>query len=175
MTHRITLIAGDGIGPEVSEAVLRILKVAGLSIEWEPCEAGVVAFERYGTALPLDLLDSVRKNKVALKGPVTTPIGEGFTVRQRRASQGAGALRERPSGLVDRPASSRATRASTSSSCARTPKTCTPVSSTKSSPASSRASKSSRKWRQRGSAGSRSTTRGAINASASPRCTRPTS
>ena len=48
MTHRITLIAGDGIGPEVSEAVLRILKVAGVSIEWEPCEAGVVAFERTG-------------------------------------------------------------------------------------------------------------------------------
>ena len=79
MTHRITLIAGDGIGPEVSEAVLRILKVAGVSIEWEPCEAGVVAFERHGTALPLELLDSVRRNKVALKGPVTTPIGEGFT------------------------------------------------------------------------------------------------
>jgi len=79
MTHRITLIAGDGIGPEVSEAVLRILKVAGLSIEWDAYEAGVLAFERHGTALPLELLDSVRKNKVALKGPVTTPIGEGFT------------------------------------------------------------------------------------------------
>jgi isocitrate dehydrogenase (NAD+) len=79
MTHRITLIPGDGIGPEVSEAVLRILKVAGLAIEWEPCEAGVTAFERHGTALPLELLDSVRRNRVALKGPVTTPIGEGFT------------------------------------------------------------------------------------------------
>jgi isocitrate dehydrogenase (NAD+) len=53
--------------------------VAGVSIEWEPCEAGVIAFERHGTALPLELLDSVRRNKVALKGPVTTPIGEGFT------------------------------------------------------------------------------------------------
>jgi isocitrate dehydrogenase (NAD+) len=78
-THRITLIPGDGIGPEVSEAVLRMLKVAGLVIEWESCEAGVTAFERHGTALPLELLDSVRRNRVALKGPVTTPIGEGFT------------------------------------------------------------------------------------------------
>jgi isocitrate dehydrogenase (NAD+) len=78
-THRITLIPGDGIGPEVSEAVLRVLKVAGLTIEWESCEAGVTAFERHGTALPLELLDSVRRNRVALKGPVTTPIGEGFT------------------------------------------------------------------------------------------------
>jgi isocitrate dehydrogenase (NAD+) len=78
-THRITLIPGDGIGPEVSEAVLRMLKVAGLAIEWESCEAGVTAFERHGTALPLELLDSVRRNRVALKGPVTTPIGEGFT------------------------------------------------------------------------------------------------
>jgi isocitrate dehydrogenase (NAD+) len=79
MTHTITLIPGDGIGPEVTEAVLRIIKVAGVSVDWEPCEAGVLAFERYGTALPVELLDSVRRNKVALKGPVTTPIGEGFT------------------------------------------------------------------------------------------------
>ena len=79
MTHTITLIPGDGIGPEVTEAVLRIIKVAGVSIDWEPCEAGVLAFERHGTALPVELLDSVRRNRVALKGPVTTPIGEGFT------------------------------------------------------------------------------------------------
>jgi isocitrate dehydrogenase (NAD+) len=79
MTHHLTLIAGDGIGPEVTEAVLRILHTAGVSIEWEPQEAGVTAFERHGTALPIDLLDSVRRTKVALKGPVTTPIGEGFT------------------------------------------------------------------------------------------------
>jgi isocitrate dehydrogenase (NAD+) len=79
MTHTITLIPGDGIGPEVTEAVLRIIKIAGVSVDWEPCEAGVLALERYGTALPVELLDSVRRNKVALKGPVTTPIGEGFT------------------------------------------------------------------------------------------------
>jgi isocitrate dehydrogenase (NAD+) len=79
MTHTITLIPGDGIGPEVTEAVLRVLKVAGLSIEWEPQDAGVLALERHGTPLPVELLDSIRRNKVALKGPVTTPVGGGFT------------------------------------------------------------------------------------------------
>jgi isocitrate dehydrogenase (NAD+) len=78
-THTITLIPGDGIGPEVTEAVLRILVVAGLTIEWDRQEAGVVAFERHRTALPAELIDSVTRTKVALKGPVTTPIGEGFT------------------------------------------------------------------------------------------------
>jgi isocitrate dehydrogenase (NAD+) len=78
-THRVTLIAGDGIGPEVTEAVLRILKVAGVSIEWESHDAGVTALERHGSTLPVPLLDSIRANRVALKGPVTTPIGEGFT------------------------------------------------------------------------------------------------
>jgi isocitrate dehydrogenase (NAD+) len=79
MSHTITLIPGDGIGPEVTEAVLRILHVAGVSIDWDRQEAGIVAFERHKTALPVELLDSVRRTRVALKGPVTTPIGEGFT------------------------------------------------------------------------------------------------
>ena len=79
MSHTITLIPGDGIGPEVTEAVLRILHVAGVDIEWDRQEAGLVAFERHRTALPVELLDSVRRTRVALKGPVTTPIGEGFT------------------------------------------------------------------------------------------------
>jgi len=79
MTHTITLIPGDGIGPEVTEAVVRILKASGVSIDWESHIAGVVAFERTGHALPIELVDSIRRNKVALKGPVTTPIGEGFT------------------------------------------------------------------------------------------------
>jgi isocitrate dehydrogenase (NAD+) len=78
-SHTITLIPGDGIGPEVTEAVLRILTVAGLQIEWDRQDAGVVAFERHRTALPAELIDSVARTKVALKGPVTTPIGEGFT------------------------------------------------------------------------------------------------
>jgi isocitrate dehydrogenase (NAD+) len=79
MTHTITLIPGDGIGPEVTEAVVRILKASGVAIEWETHAAGIVAFERTGQALPVELIDSIRRNKVALKGPVTTPIGQGFT------------------------------------------------------------------------------------------------
>jgi isocitrate dehydrogenase (NAD+) len=79
MTHTITLIPGDGIGPEVTEAVVRILKVAGVSIEWEEHHAGLIAFERDGQTLPVALIDSIRRNKVALKGPVTTPIAQGFT------------------------------------------------------------------------------------------------
>ena len=79
MTHTITLIPGDGIGPEVTEAVVRILKASGVAIDWEPHVAGIAAFERTGQALPLELIDSIRRNKVALKGPVTTPIGTGFT------------------------------------------------------------------------------------------------
>src|SRR3954465_13416701 len=79
MTHKITLIPGDGIGPEVTEAVVRILKATGVSIDWETHVAGILAFERTGQALPVELIDSVRRNKVALKGPVTTPIGQGFT------------------------------------------------------------------------------------------------
>jgi len=79
MTHTITLIPGDGIGPEVTEAVVRILAASGVSIEWERHDAGVIAVERGGVPLPVELLESVRRNKVALKGPVTTPIGTGFT------------------------------------------------------------------------------------------------
>jgi isocitrate dehydrogenase (NAD+) len=79
MTHTITLIPGDGIGPEVTEAVLRIIAAAGVSIDWERHAAGVLAFERTGRALPVELIESIRRNKVALKGPVTTPIAEGFT------------------------------------------------------------------------------------------------
>jgi isocitrate dehydrogenase (NAD+) len=78
MSHRITLIPGDGIGPEVAEAVLRILKAAGVEVEWDRHDAGLRAFARHNTSLPKDLLDSVVRNRVALKGPVTTPIAEGF-------------------------------------------------------------------------------------------------
>ena len=79
MSHVITLIPGDGIGPEVTEAVLRIFLAAGLDIEWDRHDAGVIAFEKTGETLPAALLDSIKRNKVALKGPVTTPIGQGFT------------------------------------------------------------------------------------------------
>jgi isocitrate dehydrogenase (NAD+) len=77
--HRITLIPGDGIGPEITAAVVMILETAGLDVEWEPHVAGAVALEQRGSTLPPELLASIRANKVALKGPVTTPIGGGFT------------------------------------------------------------------------------------------------
>jgi isocitrate dehydrogenase (NAD+) len=77
--HTITLIPGDGIGPEVTGAVLKILDSAGLQVEWESHVAGVLALERHGSTLPEELLASIRRNKVALKGPVTTPVGGGFT------------------------------------------------------------------------------------------------
>jgi isocitrate dehydrogenase (NAD+) len=79
MSHVITLIPGDGIGPEVTEAVLRIIKAAAVDIEWERHDAGIMAFKRHKESMPASLLESIRRNKVALKGPVTTPIGEGFT------------------------------------------------------------------------------------------------
>jgi isocitrate dehydrogenase (NAD+) len=78
MTHPITLIPGDGIGPEVTEAVLAILKASGVLIDWDRHDAGLLAFERTGATLPPELMASIHRNKVALKGPVTTPIGEGF-------------------------------------------------------------------------------------------------
>jgi isocitrate dehydrogenase (NAD+) len=79
MKHAITLIPGDGIGPEVSAAVVRILTASGIEIEWDRHDAGVVALERHGTTLPHALLDSIERNAVGLKGPLTTPIGSGFT------------------------------------------------------------------------------------------------
>ena len=79
MAHTITLIPGDGIGPEVTDAVQKILRASGVAIEWEPQIAGITAVEKTGTPLPHEILDSIRRNKVALKGPVTTPVGEGFT------------------------------------------------------------------------------------------------
>jgi len=79
MSHSITLIPGDGIGPEVTQAVVRILKASGVDIEWDRHDAGVIAFKRVGQSLPVTLIDSIKRTKVALKGPVATPIAEGFT------------------------------------------------------------------------------------------------
>ncbi len=79
MIHTITLIPGDGIGPEVTRSVVTILDAAGVRVQWEEFSAGAAALDQHGTTLPEPLLESVRKNKAALKGPITTPIGEGFT------------------------------------------------------------------------------------------------
>lgn len=77
-THAITLLAGDGIGPEVTEAAVRVLHAAGVAIEWDRVEAGGEVIAKYGTAVPEPVLQSIRRNGVALKGPITTPVGEGF-------------------------------------------------------------------------------------------------
>jgi isocitrate dehydrogenase (NAD+) len=74
----ITLIPGDGIGPEVVDGVVRAINAAGVKIEWEKVNAGAQAFEKHGTALPENVIESVKRNGVALKGPVGTPVGEGF-------------------------------------------------------------------------------------------------
>ncbi|MDR1089398.1 MAG: isocitrate/isopropylmalate dehydrogenase family protein [Coriobacteriales bacterium] len=77
-THRITLIPGDGIGPEITTAMQSVLEAAGVDISWEKAEAGAHLMERLGTPLPEATIDSIRANKVAIKGPVTTPVGSGF-------------------------------------------------------------------------------------------------
>ncbi|HJQ31281.1 MAG TPA: isocitrate dehydrogenase (NAD(+)) [Pyrinomonadaceae bacterium] len=79
MTHTITLIPGDGIGPEVSSAVVRIIEATGVDIKWETHYAGAQALEKFGSTLPEELLESIKRNRVALKGPITTPVGKGFT------------------------------------------------------------------------------------------------
>ncbi len=78
MTYAITLIPGDGIGPEVTEAAKRVLEATGIKFNWDTVYAGAGVMEKYGTPLPDDMLQSIRKNRVALKGPLTTPIGTGF-------------------------------------------------------------------------------------------------
>jgi isocitrate dehydrogenase (NAD+) len=78
VTHKITLIPGDGIGPEVVKPTLKIIKAAGVKVEWDSHLAGADALKKHGTTIPKGLMDSFERNKVALKGPVTTPVGEGF-------------------------------------------------------------------------------------------------
>jgi len=76
--YPITLIPGDGTGPEISEATKKVLEATGVAIQWDIQEAGLDVFEKEGTPLPARVIDSIKKNKVAIKGPVTTPVGTGF-------------------------------------------------------------------------------------------------
>ncbi len=76
--YKVTLIPGDGIGPELVEIVKNVVKHTGVEIDWEEVEAGEVALEKYGNVLPDEVLNSIKRNKVGLKGPITTPIGSGF-------------------------------------------------------------------------------------------------
>lgn len=77
--HRVTLIKGDGIGPEVVAAALKVLEAAGADIQWEPVTVGIPALEESGDALPPAVLESLRRNRVGLKGPATTPVGRGIS------------------------------------------------------------------------------------------------
>jgi isocitrate dehydrogenase (NAD+) len=77
-TYRVTLIPGDGVGPELSEATRRVLEATGVGFDWDAQEAGADVVERYGTPLPDHVLESIRRNGVAIKGPITTPVGSGF-------------------------------------------------------------------------------------------------
>src|SRR3954447_8249474 len=78
MTHKVTLIPGDGIGPEVTSAVVRILEATGIKFEWETFAVGAEAYEKSGEYIPKDLIASLERTRVGLKGPVTTPVGGGF-------------------------------------------------------------------------------------------------
>jgi len=78
MTYTVTLIPGDGTGPELAQALETVIAATGVPIEWERRDAGVDVMEKYGTPLPDEVLESVRRNKVAIKGPITTPVGTGF-------------------------------------------------------------------------------------------------
>jgi isocitrate dehydrogenase (NAD+) len=79
MSHKVTLIPGDGIGPEVTRATVRILEATGVKFEWESFQVGAEAFEKYGEYIPKEVIESIERTHVGLKGPVTTPVGGGFS------------------------------------------------------------------------------------------------
>jgi isocitrate dehydrogenase (NAD+) len=80
MPHRVTFIPGDGTGPEIAEATRRVLEATGVELEWDVQEAGADVMDRYGgNPLPDQVLESIKRNGVAIKGPITTPVGKGFT------------------------------------------------------------------------------------------------
>jgi isocitrate dehydrogenase (NAD+) len=76
--HRVTLIPGDGIGPSIADATIRVIDAAGVKIHWDRVEAGMAAIDKYRDPLPPNVIESVKQNKIALKGPLTTPVGSGF-------------------------------------------------------------------------------------------------
>jgi isocitrate dehydrogenase (NAD+) len=78
VSYAVTLIPGDGIGPELADAAVTVLAATGVDIDWQRADAGEAQLEKYGTPLPEHVLDAIRATRVALKGPITTPIGEGF-------------------------------------------------------------------------------------------------
>ena len=101
MTHRVTLIPGDGIGPELAEATTRVLDATGIGFEWESVDAGESVIAQYDTPLPVHVLESIKRNKVALKGPITTPVGGGFRSVNVTLRQALEPVREPAPGALD--------------------------------------------------------------------------
>ena len=133
MPHVVTLIPGDGTGPELTEATRRVLEATGVEFTWDVRQAGVDVMEAAGTPLPPETLDSIKRNGVALKGPITTPIGTGFRSVNVALRHELGLYAcVRPCKTY--PGVGPATRPSTSSSSARTRRTCTPASSSSRAP-----------------------------------------
>lgn len=75
----ITLIPGDGIGPSVTEAAVKVVEATGVEINWEKVDAGITALEKFGDPLPKQIIESIKRNGIALKGPIGTPIGQGYS------------------------------------------------------------------------------------------------
>ena len=134
MTYQVTLIPGDGIGPEVSEAARRVIDATGVPIEWEVREAGLTALESQGDVLPEETLDSMKRNKVGLKGPMTTPIGSGFRSVNVGLRQALGLYANLRPGKTMQGRAERLSTTSTWSWCARTWRACTPASSSTPAP-----------------------------------------
>src|SRR6202165_5111462 len=78
MAYKVTMIPGDGVGPELSHATMRVLDAPGVGLEWEVLQAGENVMAEYGTPLPDHVLESIRRNQLGIKGPITTPVGKGF-------------------------------------------------------------------------------------------------
>src|SRR6202035_5628316 len=78
MRHSVTLVPGDGVGPEICDATVRVLEATGVTFDWDVQQAGEAAIKEFGTPLPAHVVESIRKNRVAIKEPITTPIGSGF-------------------------------------------------------------------------------------------------
>ena len=135
MPHRVTLIPGDGTGPEIAEATRRVLEATGVELDWDVQEAGADVMERYGgNPLPDTVLESIKRNGVAIKGPITTPVGTGFrsvNVALRKSLDLYGQVRPCKSypGVRSRYDDGRPRGRS-----ARTPRTSTPASSSRTAP-----------------------------------------
>ncbi len=96
MAHDVTLILGDGVGPELAEATKMCIEATGVAINWDEQEAGVDVMAKLGTPMPDSVIESCRRTKVALKAPITTPVGTGFPQRERLSPPGPRPLRVRP-------------------------------------------------------------------------------